>query len=144
MSSGSAAVRFATMEDLPFLLAQEYAPEAMVRRRVELGEVIVAEREGEVVGLLRFEWMWSEIPFIGLIRVEPEHRKQGVGRAMLAFLEAHLLGRELHHKILMSSSEAMEPSAQSWHRHMGFVECGFIMGLNEGDVGEVFFQKTLE
>jgi hypothetical protein len=30
-----------------------------------------------------------------------------------------------------------------WHRHMGFVECGFLAGVNSGGVGEVFFVKSL-
>jgi len=35
-----------------------------------------------------------------------------------------------------------EPEPQAWHRHMGFVECGIINGINENGIGEVFFRKT--
>jgi len=45
--------------------------------------------------------------------------------------------------VLFSSSQANEPEPQAWHRHVGFEECGFIAGINEGGVGEVFFRKVL-
>lgn len=41
-----------------------------------------------------------------------------------------------------SSSSEDEAEPQAWRRHMGFVECGFIAGMNEGGVGEVFSVKA--
>ena len=43
----------------------------------------------------------------------------------------------------MSSSQADEPEPQTWHRAIGFEECGIISGLNEGGIGEIFFRKKL-
>jgi hypothetical protein len=37
-----------------------------------------------------------------------------------------------------------ESAPQAWHRWMGFEECGFLAGMNEGGVGEVFFRKALD
>ena len=75
-----------------------------------------------------------------LIQVLPEYRRQGVGKALLRFIEAFL--RDAGHEALYSSSQADEPEPQAWHRYMGFEECGFIAGINDG-VGEVFFRKSL-
>lgn len=46
-------------------------------------------------------------------------------------------------RALYSSSQVDEGEPQAWHRHMGFVECGILAGVNEGGVGEVFYQKAL-
>ena len=46
------------------------------------------------------------------------------------------------HAALDEVEKADEPAPQSWHRHMGFAECGVISGLNEG-IGEIFFVKDL-
>ena len=40
------------------------------------------------------------------------------------------------------SSQVDEAEPQAWHRHIGFVECGILAGLNEGDVGEVFYVRS--
>lgn len=81
------------------------------------------------------------VPYIGLIFVQEEYQRQGIGRAILGFLEASL--RSKGYKVLLSSSQVNEPPSQAWHRAVGFQECGILAGINEGGIGEVFFRKSL-
>ncbi|TEU08955.1 MAG: GNAT family N-acetyltransferase [Anaerolineales bacterium] len=134
-------VRFATLDDLDFVARDHYIPTEMVRRKIEQQEVVVAERQGSPVGYARLEYLWSTVPYIALIWVLPEHRRQGAGKAMLRFMEDYL--RENGHQQLFSSSQVDEAEPQAWHRHVGFEECGLIGGINDGGVGEVFFRKRL-
>ena len=133
--------RFATLDDLDFVARDHYLPTEVVRRKIEHQEVVVAERQGSPVGYARLEYLWSTVPYIALIWVLPEHRRQGAGKAMLRYLEDYL--RENGHEQLFSSSQVDEAEPQAWHRHMGFVECGLIGGINDSGVGEVFFRKRL-
>ena len=141
MSSGAVSIRFANPDDLNFVRQDGHLPAATARRKIEWREVIVAEISGGLVGYVRLEYFWSAVPYIALIHVLPEHRRRGVGKALLAYTEAHL--RAEGHKALYSSSQADEAEPQAWHRHVGFEECGLIAGINEGGVGEVFFRKML-
>jgi len=134
-------VRPATPADLAFTQQDGHNPPEIVLRKIEAHEVLVAEVRGQPAGYLRLEYLWSSVPYIALIFVSPEQRRQGVGRALLAHQEAHL--RAQGHATLYSSSQADEPEPQAWHRHMGFEECGFIAGINGNGVGEVFFRKRL-
>jgi ribosomal protein S18 acetylase RimI-like enzyme len=139
--SGDLVVRFATPDDLDWLAAQDDIPTAIIARKIAVSEMVIAETAGERVGFLRLEYLWSMLPYIAMIRVSETCRQQGIGRALLAFLESHL--RERGHTLLMSSSQVDEPPPQAWHRHMGFEECGILSGINPGGVGEVFFRKAL-
>ncbi len=139
--SGSLTVRFATLDDLDWLAAHDDIPAAIIKRKIAVNEMVIAEKGGERVGFVRLEYLWSMLPYIAMIRVIEAHRQQGVGRALLAFLEAYL--REKGHIVLMSSSQVDEPLPQAWHRHMGFEECGILNGINPGGVGEIFFRKAL-
>ncbi|MBC7933595.1 MAG: GNAT family N-acetyltransferase [Rubrivivax sp.] len=134
-------VRFAAPEDLDFLSRDSRVPAEDLRGKIERREVIMAERGTAAVGFLRLEYLWSFIPYVALIRVSPEFRRGGVGKAMLRFTEDYL--RTRGHVALYSSSQADEPEPQAWHRHVGFEECGYIAGINGGGVGEVFFRKLL-
>lgn len=134
-------VRFATLDDLDFVALDHYIPTEVVRRKIEQQEVVVAERQGSPVGYARLEYLWSTVPYVALIWVLPEHRRQGAGKAMLRFMEDYL--RENGHQHLFSSSQVDEAEPQAWHRHVGFEECGLIGGINDGGVGEVFFRKRL-
>jgi GNAT superfamily N-acetyltransferase len=134
-------VRFANLGDLDFVEQDGYIPTEVVKRKIELNEVVVAVRDGSLVGYLRLEYLWSLVPYIALIQVLPEFRRQGVGKAILHFVQEFLRGRG--YNALYSSSQVNEPEPQAWHRHMGFEECGIIAGINAGRVGEVFFCKQL-
>jgi ribosomal protein S18 acetylase RimI-like enzyme len=134
-------IRPATLIDLDFVQQDGYIPDNIAERKIEWKEVFVAEKDGSPVSYLRLEYLWSRLPYISMIHVIPQHRHQGVGSAMLQFVEGFLLDRG--QTMLYSSSQANEPEAQAWHRHMGFEECGIITGINAGDVGEVFFRKRL-
>ncbi len=136
-------VRFADPMDLGGCIAMDdpNLPAEIIERKIAQHEIIVAEKAGRLVGYLRLEYLWSMVPYIGLIWVVEDQRQQGIGRAMLRYLEGILCRQG--HKTLYSSSQANEPEPQAWHRHIGFQECGFIAGINEGGIGEVFFRKDL-
>ena len=142
-------IRFARRDDLDFAYQDGYISTEMLKRKIEaqlalnpdrIEDILIAERNGKRVGYMRLEYLWSIVPYISLIQVLPEYRRQGVGKALLGFLETFL--HNAGHEALYSSSQADEPEPQAWHRHMGFEECGFITGINDG-IGEIFFRKSL-
>ena len=125
-------------------VCREFDPrisEAMIARKIAAGELLLARRDSEAVGYLRLEYLWSKLPFIGLIEVGVAHRNQGVGRALLKFVEEHV--RRSGQRRLLSSSMVDQMHAQAWHRRMGFAECGFLSGVNTDGIGEVFFVKEV-
>jgi len=133
--------RLARPADLDFVQRDGYISADLVRQKIDRQEVFVAECEGTLVGYARIEYLWSLVPYLALITVLPSRRRQGAGRALLRAMEEFL--RSGGHAVLYSSSQADEPEPQAWHRHMGFVECGIISGINEGGIGEIFFRNQL-
>jgi L-amino acid N-acyltransferase YncA len=133
-----ANARLASIEDLEFVSQEGYLPTEVVARKIALGECFVVEMNDKPVGYLRLDYLWSLVPYIDLIHIQKAYRKLGYSRILLNFV-IHILQESGHHQ-LYSSSQANELAPQAWHRHMGFVECGLINGINEGGVGEIFFR----
>jgi GNAT superfamily N-acetyltransferase len=137
-----AIVRFAGPDDLEWCVVEDdYVTEQVIRHKIVNNEIILAELDGQPIGYVRIEYLWSNIPYIGVIFVLDEYRREGIGLMLLKFLIEHL--KSLGYDELYSSSQVNEPEAQAWHRGNGFIECGIINGLNEGEIGEVFFRKKL-
>ena len=135
-------VRFAGPEDLEWCVVEDdHVTEQVIRNKIVQDEIVIAELDGQPIGYLRLEYLWSTIPYIGVIFVIELYRQEGVGHKILAFLEDYLTSRG--HDQLLSSSQANEPEPQAWHRSVGFTECGMISCINEGGIGEVFFRKPL-
>lgn len=133
--SGEIVIRFARLNDLDFAYQDGYIADAVLKRKIDaqlalnpdrIEDIIIAEWNGKRVGYVRLEYLWSIVPYISLIRVLPEYQRQGIGKALLRFLETFL--RDTGHDVLYSSSQADEPEPQAWHRYMGFEEC-VTMGL---------------
>lgn len=133
-------IRFADESEISLLAPQVYVTAEVLRRKIEVSELIVAISGNELRGFLQIEYLWSKVPYIALIRVLNDYRRRGIGKAMLSFLEDHLIVQG--HSNLYSSSQADEPEPQAWHRHVGFEECGIIKEINDG-IDEVFFRKTI-
>lgn len=139
----SIGVRFATKEDLKSILAFDRGTRIEVlESKIDLFEIMVAERLGEIIGYLKLEYIWSKLPYIGLIIIKTEFRGKGIGTLMLTYLVDFL--KMNGHEILLSSSQVDEVPPQHWHRKKGFSECGILSGINEGGIGEVFFKLILE
>lgn len=140
----SVNVRFAEPKDLGFCIESDYkhVSEAIIKRKMKEKAIILAEANEKPIGYLRIEYLWLKIPYISLIVVIKGYRRKGVGSAMIRFLEEHLIRNG--QKVLYSSSQVNEPEPQTWHRRVGFEECGYIAGINEGGIGEIFFRKFLK
>ena len=138
--SSLVTVRLAVASDLDTLTIHNYISRERIGRMIEQSQFAIAETNGEPVGFAGLDWLMAVHPFLAMIWVFKEHRPNGVGAALLRFLE--LRCGESGFEVLHSSSQADEPEPQAWHRRMGFEECGIIAGFNHG-VGEVIFRKRL-
>ena len=134
-------VRLATPHDLAFVSRDGQVSCERVGRMIDDQQVYLAACGAEPAGYARVEYLWSKIPYLGLIWVLDAHRRRGLGRALLAAIERD--AASAGHAFIYSSSQADEPQPQAWHRQMGFAECGFITGINRGGVGEIFFRKAI-
>jgi len=135
-------IRFGTIEDYDFAISYDkYISKNLLRWKLENNEILVAEYNCKPVGYLRLEFLWSKIPYIGLILIDELNRNQGIGRQMLIYLE-HSLKSQGFSK-MYSSSQVNETGPQAWHRRMGFMESGIINGVNEEGIGEIFFKKDI-
>jgi L-amino acid N-acyltransferase YncA len=138
-------VRFASLADIDVVSRYNYIAKVggadVVRRMIARQQVVVAEHDGRSLGYAYFDYLGVLDPFLAMIWVFEEYRERGVGKTILRFLEDYF--RAQGHDVLYSSSRVDEPRPQAWHRHMGFEECGFIVGSGQDSVGEVYFRKRL-
>jgi len=138
----SIKVRFASQSDLEACFRFDQSDrQDIIENKIGMHEIILAERCGEVIGYLKLEYLWSKLPYIGLMILKPEFRGKGIGVLLLNYLIEFL---QLNgYDTLLSSSLINEPALQKWHRKMGFVECGMLNGIHKGGIGEVFFKLDL-
>ena len=130
-------IRFAEMYDLDSCVELDLHKNTdIIKNKITMNEVIVAEVNNEVIGCLKIEYIWTHLPFISYIVIRKDFRSSGIGKSMLSFLEKHL--REDGQSTLLSSTMTDAVNPQKWHLKMGFIGCGILCGINENGVGEIF------
>jgi N-acetylglutamate synthase-like GNAT family acetyltransferase len=134
--------RLANDADVPKLQQLDPWPKERIwKQKIMCNEVVVLELNSEVIGLIRYDLLWTTVPFIGLIEIEEVHRGKGYSRVLLELLKQHL--REQGYVALLSSSQTDESTPQNWHRHTGFKSNGIIENIMDEDVGEIVYRLML-
>jgi len=135
-------IRSAKLEDLKELTSQDHPLDIRwVQRCIELDEYIVAEKEGEIIGFLRFSMFWGKIPYMDMIRVVEKFRNKGIGKQLYTAWEEKMENSGA--EVLMTSSMSDEIEPQEWHIKNGFQECGNLTFGKLQDTPELFFVKNL-
>ena len=119
---------------------RETAPE-IVRKAIDEGKLLVALDGDEVIGYVRWDNFWDQIPLCVLVRVTPAHQRRGAGRALYRALEERL--RAAGRTFWLSSLEEDNERSRLFHESLGFRRIGALEGLNENGVREVFYRKDL-
>ena len=120
-------------------LAAGLGPRAgpFVRSHLDRHHVLVAELDGEVVGMLAYRTDWFQCTFVTLVSVREDYRKRGVARALYRAVE----DMSPSPRIFSSTEETNAVSIQM-HTALGFQSSGHIDNLPQG-YRELFFYKRL-
>ncbi|MBV9696284.1 MAG: GNAT family N-acetyltransferase, partial [Gammaproteobacteria bacterium] len=102
--------------------------------------VLVARTELEVAGFAIMRY-GLERAHLNLLAVEPRHRRRGVGRQLVGWLEesARTAGTFTIGLELRAGNEA----AQAFYRALGYLECGHVQGYYQGVEAALRFTRDL-
>ena len=96
-----------------------------IESRIRDDRVFLAQKNTENMGFLIYDIWWGNCPFIELIKVRPDHQRQGTGLSLLDAAIKEI--RTLNFKKLISSSEIMNDMGLSFHERAGFKKTGTLM-----------------
>lgn len=119
-------ITHSTLSHLEGLTALDgHLNQAQMERKISAAEVIHAEQDSIIVGILRYSLFWDELPFMNLIRIAEQHQRQGVGRSLVATWEQNMA--RVGYKCVLTSTQADE-QAQHFYRRLGYTDIGgFVM-----------------
>lgn len=133
------SVRLATTADATFIAQFDpHLPGVQLPSKLAAGEIYLAHNPHQPLGLLRYGLLWDLIPFMYLLIVNPAHRRQGVGTALVTGWEQAM--QQAGHTQVLTSTLANE-AAQHFYRRLGYLDLGgFVL---PGEPLELVLGKTL-
>ncbi|QIK70753.1 GNAT family N-acetyltransferase [Erysipelothrix sp. HDW6C] len=112
-------------------------PEELVFK-IQTGRILVYELEGEIIGWLRYNMFWDQIPFMNLLFIQEEYRGRGFGIELMNYWETEMMA--LGHLMAMTSSRTDE-DAQHFYRKFDYQDSGSL--VLPGESMEIIFLKNL-
>ena len=98
--------------------------------------------DGKTAGIIVYKSFWEGMPYLSLLRIDAEYRRQGVGKEAMRLFESAM--KEAGCKSILTSTRSDE-CAQNFYRKTGYKECGCLILENtpQNQPMEMFFIKTL-
>jgi len=132
-------IRFVENNDYLWLKEQDnHISEKILRKKIENIEILVMENNGKIMGWLRYNLFWDNIPFMNMIYFLEEYRKIGLGKKLVEFWENER--KNNGYRNVLTSTQSNE-EAQHFYRKLGYIEIGGFKYFN--DPYEIMFHKIL-
>ena len=107
-----------------------------MRRRLGSRDSLVAEIDGNVVGMAIWDREFFGQAFIWMLGVHPLYHRRGIASALIKKIMGFCEGERLY-----TSTNKSNAAMQSLCKGLGFVESGYLENLDPGDP-EIFFYKA--
>ena len=106
---------------------------------INRGLVDVLVCNGKIVGILRWNLFWQDLPFVDLIFLDDALRGQGWGTKLVEHWERSMASRGHRHVLLSTQSDE---SARYFYEKLGYTCCGSFLPP-EQKARELIYRKTL-
>jgi len=137
-------VRYVTESDRVFWFTlDEHFNESEFYLKIRDKRGYIISIEGNPIGVMRYNLMWDNTPFLTFINIDDVHHGKGYGRQAMLFWENEM--RELGYKMVMTSTQVDE-QAQHFYRKLGYKERGgiFLDDTPFEQPQEMFMIKVLD
>lgn len=116
-----------------------HIPLENLRKCIEDGRVYIAMDKKDIIGLLRFGYLFDSYPFLNLIFLKEKYRGKGLGTLLMDKWEGDMIC--LGYNDVYTSTQADE-QAQHFYRKRGYKDVGGFIP-NGQDVTELILFKRL-
>jgi ribosomal protein S18 acetylase RimI-like enzyme len=132
-------IRYAEIIDFPWLKEHEqYISDKILETKIKSNEIYIVQENDKIIGWLRYNLFWDNVPFMNKIYFLEEFRQKGYGRKVVNYWEDKM--KEKGYTNVLTSTQSNE-EGQHFYRKMGYTEIGGLKYLDEPF--EIIFYKKL-
>ena len=133
-------IRYAEISDYGWLKEHEnFISDIILKTKIDAKEIYVVQDNNKIIGWLRYNLFWDNVPFMNKLYFLEEYRSKGIGRKLVLDWEKEMRGKG--YKNVLTSTNSNE-EGQHFYRKMGYTEIGGLKYLDEPL--EIIFYKNLE
>lgn len=138
--NNSLKIRLAEEKDFEILSRNDkHVSTEILKKKISDKNILIAEKDSEFAGWLRYNLFWDEMPFMNMLFVTEKFRGTGIGEELVRRWEKMM--SEQGYKFLLTSTQANE-YAQHFYRKLGYSDLGGFFPF--GEEYEIILGKRLQ
>ncbi len=115
-------IRYVELKDKDsWMKLDSHLSESEFTHKVQLKTGYVITIDEIVVGILRYNLFWDQIPFCTMLSIDSSYQHKGYGSMLLKHWEKDMKSK--HYDMVLTSTQVDE-SAQHFYRKLGYKDCG--------------------
>ena len=111
----------------------------MIPIKIQNKEIIVVKEMEKTFGWLRFGYFWDNTPFMNMLFILEEYRRNGIGKALVDYWEKEMDKKGFD---LVLTSTLSTEDAQHFYRKLGYKDSGCLLLESEHSL-EIILSKKL-
>jgi len=120
-------IRYVSEADKPFWFTLDrHLNEAEFELKVRDKRGYVISDDANPIGVMRYNLMWDNLPFLTFIHLNDAYQGKGFGKQAMLYWENEMRG--LDYKLVMTSTQVDE-QAQHFYRRLGYVDKGGVFSI---------------
>ena len=132
-------IRYAEDDDFLWLAENDnHISEITLKQKIQNNEMYVVETNGKIIGWLRYNLFWDNVPFMNMICILDAYKNMGLGKKLNKHWEDEM--KQKGYDNILTSTQSNE-DAQHFYRKLGYKEIGGFKYFN--DPYEIIFQKII-
>jgi Predicted acetyltransferase len=133
-------IEYANELDFQFVLDnEEHISKELIKTKLKEKEIIIAKNDdNEIIGWLRYNYFWDNIPFMNMLYLNENYRGKGIGKELVRFWETEM--KIKGYELVMTSTQSNE-QAQHFYRKLEYKDSGCL--LLENEPLEIIFTKAI-
>lgn len=127
------SIRLANLKDTEFLVENDkHIAYDILRESIEKEYIYVLEQDNKIIGWLRYNLFWDNTPFLNMLYILEEYRKQGLGTQLLEHWENQM--QIQGYEMLMTSTLVYEDAIHFYLKYGYQAVGGFHPSKDEYEV----------
>ena len=115
-------IRYVGLKDKPeWYKLDRHLPESGFEEKVRNRHGYVLLDGEKIIGVLRYNLFWDNMPFCTLLFIDEKYRGRGFGKLLMKHWESDM--KSQGYGMLMTSTQVDE-EAQHFYRKLGYKDCG--------------------
>ncbi len=115
-------IRYVELKDKEeWYLLDRHLTDAGFEEKVRNKQGYVVVEESKIVGVLRYNLFWDNMPFCTMLYIDEKHRGRGYGKLLMKHWENDM--KTMEYGMLMTSTQVDE-NAQHFYRKWDYKDCG--------------------